>query len=779
MNNNPIKQVPAQQFNPGALVKKYVRHWKLFVIALVACLAVAAVYLKVKAPTFLVVSSMMIDDGSAGTIGGTAQKSAGSSVMKSLIGGGGNNVDNEAVMMGSESLAAKTIATLGINRRYYEKKGLLKKIDHYNDSPIEVDAPASLLDTLSLSLQFNIKVNKQGVADITVKKNLFKNYAKVQGVRLPANVRTPFGIFAVIPTSHFVPGKSYHLTAMVSGNVPAAEDLADEMTIKVLTKKADAIYMDVTDSNVKRGRDILNTMMRLYNERGIKEQNDLAINTGKFIDDRIDLIHKNLMGSEAEIESYKKAHKILDPGLQGKSVVTKQERSEGALTAMETEYRIASMIREFVSNPANRHSLIPFDGDTLASTASIRAYNELMNQRITLAQSARDGNQAMVAMDRQLNDLRANIVKGLDKSLQAMRIRIDRINQVLADASGQVEEAPTTERETRTLYREQGIQNEIYIYLLQKREENALRLAAATPKGKIIDAAYAHSVPVAPKTKIVIFLALFAGVVIPVVLIYLRSLFNTKFASQDELEALTTIPVIGMLGHSKNQEILQVRENDDDAIAERFRYVRGNIQFMLPGTDDKVVLVTSSVSGEGKTFVAANVAASFALSGKRTVLIDMDVRSPKFADLFKLPATPGVSTLVADRDLSVDELVHPVGQLRNLYVVTAGAVPPNPSELLMSDRVTELIDTLKSQFDIMVIDSAPVGVVSDTFSVAKRADVTVFVTRAGSTRKDMVRRLNRLVETKRLENVGLVLNDMRVADADEPVGYGYGKDKKH
>ena len=332
---------------------------------------------------------------------------------------------------------------------------------------------------------------------------------------------------------------------------------------------------------------------------------------------------------------------------------------------------------------------------------------------------------------------------------------------------------PTEERQARSLYRQQGIQNEIYTFLLEKREENALILAATSPKGKIVDEAYAKSEPIEPKPAFVFFIALVAALLLPIIALALRNLFKTRFTSQDELESLTGIPVIGHLQHNRHDRPLVVEEGSNSTSAELFRYVRNNVQFMLPNSDDKVILVTSCVSGEGKSFVSLNLAATFALLGKRVALVGMDIRSPQLAQMLQLKEAPGVTGYLSQPEQQLADVMQHVSQINGLDVAVGGAIPPNPSELLMNNRMEQLMSDLKERYDVIVLDSAPIAMVSDTFSLARFAHMTLAVTRAGYSRRSMLKYLNRVVSEGRLPNVGLVLNDTK-PNQDAGYGYGYG-----
>ena len=677
-----------------------------------------------------------------------------------MIGGGDVNVFNEIEILASENLAAKTVDALDINCRYYEKTGFLKKQDHYGTSPIIVEAPKELFDTLSVTLPFKIKVYADGKTDITVKKGMFSNYAELKGVELPATVKTPFGLFVVKPTQYFTPKHEYSITASVAGNIPAALELQKDMTVDLKAKKTDIVYMDVMDNDVKRGRDILNTLVRLYNERGMKESDTQGMTTARFIDERLSLIYKNLMGSEAEIEAYKKAHNLIDPVAQAKTTIIKGETSESAIIALETQYRIASMIKGFITDPANKHSLIPFESDSL-SAKMVRTYNALITQRQHLETSAKADNPALVQLDQQLNAMRENMLGSVNNALGAMRIKIDKAKDVQGESKGDMSQFASTERETRNLYRNQAIQNELYIFLLQKREENALKMAAAQPKGKLVDEAYAASEPVKPKKPLLAFVALIMTFALPFCILYVKKMLKNKIGSQDELEAITPAHLLGQIYHAREDE-LQVIADTNTKNAELFRYLRGNVQFVLPESTDKVVLVTSAVAAEGKSYIAANVASSLALMGKKVALVELNLRKPSLGEMFGIIASKGMSDYLSNGEVSLHDIVSTTADGLDVYV--AGTVPPNPSELLQGSRAAQLMEQLREQYDYVVVDSASLATASDTFSLTNQADATVVVLRANSTKQAYVKWINRLMAEGKLSNVGFVLNGVKNSD---------------
>lgn len=749
---------PKESLGTSNFLRTAIRHWWLFALSFIFCFGILFLYLRKTLPSYIVSSTVLVDDQSLSFAG--IGNSKGNSMLKSMIGGGDVNVFNEIEILASENLAAKTVDALDINCRYYEKTGFLKKQDHYGTSPIIVEAPKELFDTLSVTLPFKIKVYADGKTDITVKKGMFSNYAELKGVELPATVKTPFGLFVVKPTQYFTPKHEYSITASVAGNIPAALELQKDMTVDLKAKKTDIVYMDVMDNDVKRGRDILNTLVRLYNERGMKESDTQGMTTARFIDERLSLIYKNLMGSEAEIEAYKKAHNLIDPVAQAKTTIIKGETSESAIIALETQYRIASMIKGFITDPANKHSLIPFESDSL-SAKMVRSYNALITQRQHLETSAKADNPALVQLDQQLNAMRENMLGSVNNALGAMRIKIDKAKDVQGESKGDMSQFASTERETRTLYRNQAIQNELYIFLLQKREENALKMAAAQPKGKLVDEAYAASEPVKPKKPLLAFVALIMTFALPFCILYVKKLLKNKIGSQDELEAITPAHLLGQIYHAREDE-LQVIADTNTKNAELFRYLRGNVQFVLPESTDKVVLVTSAVAAEGKSYIAANVASSLALMGKKVALVELNLRKPSLGEMFGIIASKGMSDYLSNGEVSLHDIVSTTADGLDVYV--AGTVPPNPSELLQGSRAVQLMEQLREQYDYVVVDSASLATASDTFSLTNQADATVVVLRANSTKQAYVKWINRLMAEGKLSNVGFVLNGVKNSD---------------
>ena len=769
LNTPPTAQQEEQIIDFSAFVRKYKRYWWLFLLSLIACFALAFAYLKLAKRVYQVKSVVLVaqDDNGAG---------AGASLLKSMkLMGQGSKVDDEMIVFSSHELCTQVAKDLGLNRSYIEDRGWFKpEKDHYNSTPIEVIAPEEMFDTLS-TIKFKIDLDKTGRANIKATSGNDK-LANVKGVTLPTTLKTTYGTFAIKTTDEYKKGKPCHITARLMGNQLLGERLNKRIKVKLATKKSNGINLSIAENSKTRGKDILNKLMQLYNERGQHEKDEQAINTAKFIDERLALIYKGLTSSEADIESYKRANKIVDPELQVKSAVAKQEVSERAIVKLETNKQLLGMVKDFVSNPANKHSYIPFEVDSSAASGSIRAYNNLLAKRQELQQSAKGDNIALKQIEEQIETMHANVLKGINSSIKGLDVQLNKARSQANATAGDLGQVPTQEREARELLRQQGIQNTLYTFLLEKREENALVLAATTPKGKIVDHAYAEITPISPNKMAVLALALLASIFLPLFLLYLKDMFTTKFSNQDELEEISQVPFIGHIHHNRHNTQLVVKDGKTSSIVELFRYVRNNLQFILNKDDDKVILVTSSVSGEGKSFISTNIASSFALLGKRVALVGMDIRSPKLAQMLDLNEVPGVTSYLSRSDVTLEQIAQQCKEVNGMDVFVGGAIPPNPSELLLGDRVKDLFRDLREQYDVIIVDSAPVAMVSDSFALDKYSNATVYVTRANYTRRNHIKFMNRIAANKQLKNMCVVLNDTKPS-GDNTYGYGYGKTK--
>ena len=757
----------SQFFDVKSLFNDYRRHWWWFVISLFLCGAMAVVYVKTHNAQYAVCANVLVSDDNTGSF--TAM-----SGMSDLFGSSAN-VEDEVYVISSHSVLRDVARNLGIYKTHYVKKGLLGGYLAYPDFPVDVTAESSLLDTLNTTMTFKVNVGKDGKADIKMYAD-GKKIGQEKNLRLPVSLNTKYGRYTVLPTPDYPKGEKIKTTISISGYDDAAEDLSHSISSDRASRKSNMINLYMRTENTDYGKDVLNEIVDNYNRRGISYKNRQGEKTLEFINDRLAIISGDLSTAEKDIQDYKKDHKITDVGVEASYNMGVRGTADHALVQAETESEIIKMTRDFLRQPGNEFQLVPITSNMPKSLGdAINEYNNLVIKRMEVADNARGNNTALRRLDESIGSLRRNIDTSLTKALETSQVQVREARSRLNSSLSKLGNVPAQEREFLGLKRQQAVKQELYIFLLQRREETAMMIANAIPKGRIIDEAYSLSQPVSVKMKTVLAIALLIGLIVPCLLLYLRRLFRSKFDDMQELRALTDIPVVGEICKDKNAENLVVTPGSSTPTTELFRMVRSSLQFMTAGDGCHTILVTSTRPGEGKSFISVNLAASFAITGKRVVLLGMDIRNPQLGNYLGLKHNAGITNFLADPSLSIDSIIMSSPRVQGCDVILAGPVPPNPSELLSSAAVDKLFAELRERYDYIIIDSAPSGMVSDTLSLGHVADMTLYVTRADYTLRRDVTFVNNLSTDNRLPRIALVLNGVPMRAKAYGYGYGYGK----
>ena len=745
--------------------KEYASKWYVFAVSVVVCVALAWFYGKVSPQAYEVKANLLIttDRGSDG--GGLG-----------ALFGQRANVHDEYFSVGSHSVLKDVARELSLNKVHRTRKGFMQYDFNYKNYPVDVECAPMLPDTLRSVLLFSVNVNKNGKVNVkaTCKGEKFAN---VDNAVFPVMMHTPYGDFKIVKTDNFVEGKSLKTKIALMSYDDAAEDVARNIDFEIPSRKASIISMCYPTPYVNYAKDVLNSVIAIYNQRSLDEKNVHNRKSLEFIDSRLELLGKELVGSEENIENFKKDNGIVDMRADIEYQMTKKGQIEQLLVAAETELQIVKMIRDFISDPANQRELVPA---TLAGSMQgngadnfIGAYNELILKRIELQQNAHSGNAALAAIDSQIDAMRKNLLSTVNKSMESTQLKVNELRGQMGTAENVLGSVPSRERAYRDIVRQQSIKEKLYVYLLQQREQTHLVLANSQLKGQVIDEAYVINDPLGLSTKMKMLIGFVFGLLLAAIGLYVRGLFRNKFSTREELEDMTRIPVLGEVSQVRSGDTMVVRAGGSTSAAELFRLIRTNLQFMLGGAGNKVVLLTSSTSGEGKSFIAINLASSLALLGKKVVLVGLDIRKPKLQEYLGLPQAHGFTELIAGDSLSVEDITrHNVNGVKGLDVITAGPICPNPSELLYMPKVETFFAYLREHYDYIIVDSAPVGLVSDTFTLAKYADATVYVCRVNYTTKADIRFANTLFAENRLNNLSLVVNGTSAHKT-----YGYG-DKK-
>jgi len=746
-----------------SLLLQYLSKWHLFAISVAACLLIAVVFIKVKKPVYGVRANVLIQVDEANPLSSMG-------AFGDLLGSSGQ-VDDEIYVISSHSLLRDVVKELGINQLHRVRHGFLNTVFEYPQIPLEVVTAPELPDTLSTTIRFKVNVKENGKASIKAKAKR-KTIGELKDVTLPATLHTIYGDFTIEKTQYFPAGKSFKDNISYDGYHAAAENLSEDVTSNLASKKSNAIELGINTTNSDYGKAVLNEIIAKYNQRGIIEKNMQGEKTAAFIKDRLLILNEGLTDAEMQIQNYKEANNITDVAAEAAYQTSKKGRLEAALLTAETNTEILKMTRDFLNNPTNAYSLVPAAINTPGLEGGISAYNHLVLQRMEVLQSAKSNNLGLKQLTEQLDVMRANILTSIDKAYETSLITLKDLRAEKAAADSRLGEMPSQEREFLTMKREQSVKQALYTYLLQRNEETAMLIANAVPKGLIVDEAFTLNKPLGLGKLAILLIAFMLGLCIPPAYMQAKKLLRNKFDTRDEAERALDVPVLGELCMNKTNDKLVVDRHSTTSMTELFRLMRTNLLFILNGKDDKVVLITSARSGEGKSFVSLNLAATLSLlENKKVLLIGMDIRKPELANYLGISPTPGLTQYLAGQEKDLGNIIQHNKLGNGLDVIVAGPIPPNPAELLASERVDNIFAQLRTMYDYIIIDSAPVGMVSDSFALNRVADATVIVTRVNYTSLTDIKFINTISAQNRLKKMSVVVNGTK---SKQGYGYGYG-----
>ncbi|MDR0873915.1 MAG: polysaccharide biosynthesis tyrosine autokinase [Prevotellaceae bacterium] len=752
------------------IVSAFKKHWKWFPVAVFVCLAAAFVYLKMATPIYDISTKIFIkNDNSAGSLNSTMASLTGLDLMPSK-----DEVEDKIEVIKSMTISEQMVRELKLYINYIDKSGFRAREMYGKDSPLAVGCEAALPDTITIPLLIEIEKPKGGntAVRLLVKK---KNIASYSIEKFPALLETPYGKLLFTPNGTLP--DSYEYAVAISDISHTAAAYCNSLGVAQIAKYSSVFVLSRHDNIPQRGKDILDKLVELYNKDAIEDKNITFQNTEVFLEERLKIIARELSDVEKTVETYKKDNNLADIEEQAKLLITTSGEFQQKLMEMEMQLSLVQFIENSLKKE-KKYALLPANlgiSDE-ALVAQITDYNKMILERNRLLRSSNPENPVVLQSEEQLQMGSDNILKSIRNIKAGFEIAKKEISGKNAANEGKIKAVPTQEKEFIEIKRQQQIKETLYLFLLQKREETALSLAITAPIAKTIDRARASFKPVSPRKKVVCGAALAIGVLLPLLLLIVLTYFDTKIKSRADLEKLLNdnVPVLGEIGlHSENEEIV-VKDGSNTPISEMFRIVRTNLSFLLNG-NRKVILVTSTVSGEGKSFCATNLAVSFALTGKKVLLVGLDIRNPQLSKYLHLANKKGITNFISDETLTADDLLQPSGINDNLQTIVSGTIPPNPSELLLSPRLDELLATLRERFDYIILDTAPVGIVTDTFLLNRVADTTMYVCKQGFTEKPMVKFINEIYKDNKLAKLSVLLNG---TDGRSSYGYGYGYTKK-
>jgi tyrosine-protein kinase Etk/Wzc len=757
-----------EEINIKDLLIKYLRYWYFFVICVVLCLAAAFFHIRYNTtPEYYVSSTLLIKSSTSNPVlaGGLSEGSFTQGMDKSI--------GNEMIILQSRNLMHRVLSELSLNTSYFVE-GRLRNVEVY-----EEDLPINLIISKLDSLAFgkSIKIHILDNNHFEVIEEGIDGEIITSNHKFGEEISKKYATFTVIGSADMEFSKE--ITVQFHDIRKLAESYSQRLKIVLETKDANVLRLSLTDAVPQRSIKILNKIVEVYNKEAIEDKNQVELSTIEFLDERIQFLSTELSDVEKDVEQYKQQKNLTDIGSNAQIYLQSASEYNKELENFELQLEIINSLEDYLGQEEIKLVPSSLNIEDVTLNGLISKFNELQLERQRMLRTIQPGSSLIVNIEDQLANLRVNIRENLRNIKSGLVITRDNLQSSSAQFQSKIRQVPSIERELLEINRQQSIKQAIYLFLLQKREEAGLSLASTMSQSRIIDSATADDYPFNSQNVPTFLAALVMGLLIPFSVIFLKTSLNDKVTEKKEVEHLANVPILGEIVHSDNQGPLQITEGNNSVIAETFRLVRANLQFASLGNENKVLLVTSSDSGEGKTFVSINLGASLALSGKRVLLMGFDLRKPRLMKALGLNNLMGITDYLISNELSAESLIVPLKGVEDLYLIGAGTLPPNPAELMMSTRVKQLMDELRRQFDYIILDSPPVGRVADVFSLVPYIDSTLYIIRYNYTTKTQLAILKDLHQNKKLKHLNLILNDAKQYNGNAyAYGYGNGVHKK-
>jgi len=771
-NENPINYLfpDEKQINNREKLEKYVYHWKWFVLGVIIAFFSAYFYLRYTPNQYLVTTTILIDDSKNG--GGLPSELSAFEDL-GILTDAKKSIENEIGILKSRSLMESVVKDLGVNISYFTK-GRIHEIEVYkNDVPIRINFFSKDSIFYKTDTSFTVKV-------ISPSKFILINGEKESSVEhvFGETIATKFNKIIITPTNLKDLNINKKIKVQISPLKEVAKSLRKSISTELMDKNSSLIVLSLKAPIKLKAKDILNDLVRIYNKNAVDDKSKIGNNTNLFINERLVVIEKDLSNADKDVEIFKTTNKLTDISSEASLVVDTNAKIEMQIYNIKTQLKLADYVSDYLQN--NSDHLIPANLGLTDGTVSLNTenYNRLLLERNRILAGSSIKNPVIINLDNQLSQLKASILQGLINLKSSLNISLQDALSQKYRANSKIYDVPKQEKQYRDIERQQKIVETLYLYLLQKREENSISLAVTTPNSKVIDTANGSNIPVYPKRIIVFFIAVMLGLFIPFFLIYIVFLLDNKVHTVKEIEAVIKAPFIGDIPETKIKTKI-IDKNNLDSISESFRMLRTNVFFMISNIKGrgKTIFVTSTIGKEGKTFISVNLAVVLALSNKKVLLIGADIRNPKLSDYLNLEIEKGLTHFLMDEELKISDIIYHSNEV-NLDIIATVNLAPNPSEiLLMNGRFDELIAYGKENYDFVVVDTAPVKLVTDTFLISQYADLFIYVIRANYLDKRLLELPERLYQEKRLPNMAILLNYSDILKGyGYDYGYGYGKD---
>ena len=779
-------------FSLESIFRMLVLNWQWFVLSLIVALGIAFLYLRYTTPVYNTYAKILVKGSESRGSGASQALSIGDIIQN-------YGLSNERQILKSSTTAAEVVRDLKLYTSY-TLKGRVRDRVMYKNQEFMVDMDAEHLEKLNTPVYMKIEKEK-GAYHITGsyrvpidELNSSAPYGIDQTIKnLPATIKTKAGTISIYTNPAPVKQKmtdGQEIIVTINSPMNVAKGYAARLGVAG-NEGSDVITLSINDQNTTRAVDYLNQMLIVYNRLANEDKNDVARRTEAFINERLAKINGELNATDSELESYKRRNGLVNLRSDAGQSAGNQDAYEKRLSDANTQIQLINTYRQYINKPTNKGQIMPSnvglnDGQT---GQLVSEYNQRVLERNRLLRTASEQSPAVQKLNADIDDLYQSVQQSLTNAyqhnMQTAQIQRNAISAQLGRYSGEVSKTPEQERILTQIGRQQEVRSGLYLMLLQKREENSISLSATANKANMIEVPL-HGGQVSPKPNMIYLTALGIGLLLPALIMFVLSLLRYRIEGHDDVMRLTALPILADVAiasdTAKTKADIVVHENKNNQMEEIFRSMRTNLQFML-GEKDKVIMFTSTTSGEGKTFNCANLAVSFALLGKKVLIVGLDIRKPRLAELFEINnhhngITP-LLTMEEPKWSDIAEQILPSGVNKNLDLLMAGPIPPNPAELMARPSLEVIFNVLRDKYDYILVDTAPVGLVTDTLQVGRVADATIYMCRTDYTAKSSFELINGLANDEKLPNMSIVINGIDMSKKKYGYYYGYGRYGKY
>ncbi len=759
---------------------KFVKKWYWFIFSVFLFLSIAFLKVRYTLPQYSVSGTIMIAPEE-----NISQSELSAFKDMGLFDNTKSKIENEIQIIKSRTLITNVVNKLDLNIQYYSQ-GRILEVENYPKSLLEINLLGHDSIVKNRYRVFRIKINSPlsySLIDEDEKKLSTHSFGKTY--------KDPvIGNFVITPRLDKVDKKlkGNIIKIKISPVNNIAEYYRNRLVISPVGKSSTIVRLSVSDAVKEKATDIINNLIEEYNNATVESKKQISAKTADFINKRLDLISGDLSSVDTEAADYKSSKGLsLDVSAQANSALQYGTQTKQQIRQIQTQLQLVQSMSSFIQNQGGQYELIPsnlgFDDPSI--TGTVGRYNSLILRRKQLLKSSSIQNPVVVNLDEQINGLRQVLMGSLNSLKSTIKIQLSSLQNQSSYFSGTVYNAPESQKDLRVIEREQTIKEQLFLYLLQKREEAEITSNVTLSNIRIIDKASVLSAfPISPNSKMIYMAALLLGLAIPFLTIYLIDLLNVKISSREDIENVLSMPILGSIPKTKEKNKIVISKSNRSGVAEAFRILRTNVDFLMAGNtkkSGKIIFVTSTISGEGKTMISSNLAKTLAISGKKVAYVGTDFRDPKFHKFLELPQgkqTKGFTNFITNSDLNPSDVIYTQKDEDPFDIIPSGVIPPNPAELLMQDRVKVMFEYLENNYDFVIVDTAPVSLVTDTLLIGSLSDLSIYVVRENYSDKRMLQIPENFYAENRLPNMAVLLNAAQNKGGyNYGYGYGYGSKK--